>query len=487
MSFVSLFNGTVLPSSCTPSTFQYPTLQGADFLTLNTNYISNFSAHIVNGYYPGHPSANVVGASFCNVSVSYTRPGQNNTINAQVWLPTTWNGRMQGIGGGGFGSGLYDTVFQGMYASVGDGFATVSNDAGLPQPMNVTAPEWALTSTGNVNLYALQNFASISLSDGASIAKSVIRQYYGQNSSYGYWSGCSGGGRQGMMLAQEAPDAYDGIMAGSPAMNWPSFFVADYWPQAVQQELGVVPLNCELDALSGAAVAQCDGDDGLIDGVISFPERCKFDPRILVGTIVANCSDTGASQVISPAAATVALAAWDGAKDVVRNESLWYGFSRDAMLTTESGLAGPDYFISPEEWVKRFIFKDANADTSNILPSDVAELFHKSVQWYQSLIGTADPNLDEFKANGGKIVSFHGLVWLLWFIYTYIYIPCRLSTDRSSRPTASSPRGERKTTTTRSRHATLRCTITTAFSSRRDCSTAMGATVPTRTRPSAPS
>jgi hypothetical protein len=52
-------------------------------------------------------------------------------------------------------------------------------------------------------------------------------------SIYSYWNGCSTGGRQGLMEAQKYPTDYDGILADSPAINWPRFSVAEQWPQVV--------------------------------------------------------------------------------------------------------------------------------------------------------------------------------------------------------------------------------------------------------------
>lgn len=87
---------------------------------------------------------------------------------------------------------------------------------------------WAQTSPRNVNLYALQNFGSVALNDAAIISKSITKDFYSQPPTYSYWSGCSGGGRQGIMLAQRYPHAYSGIVAAALAVNWPQFFVAMY-------------------------------------------------------------------------------------------------------------------------------------------------------------------------------------------------------------------------------------------------------------------
>ena len=97
--------------------------------------------------------------SFCNVTFTYTHPGQNDSILVWLALPKAWNGRFQGVGGGGWATG-YPTQ---MVPAISQGYAAVSTDGGHDGANQPTADPWALVSPGNVDLYALQNFASVAL------------------------------------------------------------------------------------------------------------------------------------------------------------------------------------------------------------------------------------------------------------------------------------------------------------------------------------
>jgi hypothetical protein len=44
-------------------------------------------------------------------------------------------------------------------------------------------------------------------------------------------------GRQGMALAQQYPEAYDGIVASALAINWPQFSMGGYWASFVMNQL----------------------------------------------------------------------------------------------------------------------------------------------------------------------------------------------------------------------------------------------------------
>lgn len=403
---------TSTQAACTATTFHNPDLLGSAFLAIEARPIENYSVPNTFPFNPNHPFTPLSPISFCNVTVTYTHPGQGDTLHVQIWLPETgYNGRMQSIGGGGWVAGNNLQAYLGMAPAVAEGYATVTIDAGLPSDQ---AKDFAQVSPGNVNLYNLQNFASVSLNDAAIIGKSIVKDYYGEGPKYSYWSGCSTGGRQGLMLAQRYPNAYDGIAAAAPAINWAEFIVGDYWPLFVMNQMKEYPHPCEFAAITAAAIEACDGDDGVVDGIISEPEKCKFEAKTLVGKKI-NCSDTGFSLAISSAAATVAQATWTG-PHISPESPLWYGLVPGSDFTwlantscDANGKCVPVPFQIPEDWIKLFILKNATVDLTSMTIAEYAQIFHKSVQEFGSIIGTNDPDLSEFRSRGGKMITYHGL------------------------------------------------------------------------------
>jgi Tannase and feruloyl esterase len=139
---------------CSSSAIPYPTLRGAEFLSLMATEILNHSVPSAQSA-SDFPPFEVKGLDFCNVSLTYTHPGQNDSINVHVWLPMDhWNGRFQGTGGGGFATGMFDSF---LAVAVSQGYSAAATDGGhsAAREKMVSCSDWALTSPGNVNLYAL--------------------------------------------------------------------------------------------------------------------------------------------------------------------------------------------------------------------------------------------------------------------------------------------------------------------------------------------
>jgi pimeloyl-ACP methyl ester carboxylesterase len=261
----------------------------------------------------------------------------------------------------------------------------------------------------------LQDFAAVALADMARLGKAITESYYGKKPEYSYWTGCSTGGRQGLMMAQRYPELYDGIVALAPAINWNSMVPSLYWPQQVMNRLGVYPPQCELQAYTKAAIDACDELDGLKDGVITDANACTFDPFCKVGQSF-DCD--GETLVFTSEGATVARATWTGMIDD-SGKKQWYGLNKDADLsgtanttTTGNSSYGVPFNVA-DSWPRYFLAKDADFDVTNMTNAQFFDFVHQSRNEYASIIGTSDPDLSRFKARNGKMITWHGLADVL--------------------------------------------------------------------------
>ncbi|KAL3425438.1 feruloyl esterase b precursor [Phlyctema vagabunda] len=415
--FVSGSMNETVAGACSSSHLVIPPVFGTSILgfsavpVLNYNQTTTGSGDV--------PTAKFSSLDFCNVTITYTHPGQDDALTTQIWLPLTrgaWNERLQGAGGSGWITGQFEEVLP--YA-VAEGYAAACTDGG--HAASSPPQEWALRSEGNVDLFALQNFASVALHEMTLFAKSAIAAYYGTPPAYSYWNGCSTGGRQGMMLAQRFPTDYDGILAIAPAINWDQFIVAEFWGQFLMNQAGVYPDACEFDAITARAIEACDEIDGIKDGVISAPGLCRFDPTTLAGQAF-TCGDKPEQRAFSPEATRIANQMWQGAQ-TEDGQSLWYGLTPDTTLarlvgtscSASNGSCTGQAFQVSSDWIQLFLQKSQSFDSTSLTREQYTNLFAQAHDRYNSLIGTSNPDLSLFKAHGGKLISWHGLTDQLIF------------------------------------------------------------------------
>ena len=418
-----------LSAACTPSTFSSLQVFGAEIRHIETALVANFSASVANTFRIFQPAVQINNASFCNVTVTYTHPGQGDNVSAHTWLPIgNWNGRLQAVGGAGWAAGAVPLSFEMMKGAIGDGYATITVDAGLTGGIE-GAKEWGLLNPGNANLYKINNLGTVSMNEQSIIGKALIRSFYGKGPDFSYWSGCSQGGRQGIMAAQRYPTAYDGIAAACPALHIPDILASIQWPQQFMNSIKQYPYPCELDALTAAAISACDALDGLVDGIISGPTTClhTFDPFSLVGHPIP-CPTTNTTLTISHAAASVANATWHGPYSP-SGRQLWYGIPIGADLTGSADLirgqpgialtncttgpnstcTGTSSFLS-NPYLSLFVAKgDPAFNISNLTHAEFSALIHAGKQQYSSFLATDDADLSAFRDAGGKLVTIHGL------------------------------------------------------------------------------
>jgi pimeloyl-ACP methyl ester carboxylesterase len=406
-SLISYGNAAIMnDAACVQSKFTFPEILGAKLVDVSANAVYNYSTSSI---LPGTDVPAKAPIDFCNATITYTHPGWNDTINVSLWLPLAgWNGRLLAVGGGGFAAS-FGYVYQ--TAAVDKGFVAVATDSGHASgQVAATDPSpWVIESPGNQNLPLIEDFTSRTLGELSTIAKHATRDYFGSEPSYSYFTGCSGGGRQGLELAQTFPEAFDGILAAAPAAYFETFLVSGYWPTLLMKQLNITLSRCEVEAFTAAAVEQCDRLDGLEDGIISHPAYCEFDAHALVGS---NFSCDGEQRQYTEAGAKVVEAAWSGFNSA---EISWPGVEVGADLTeslivTECA-EGDVACTSTSLWtgmLANFVVADPDFDPSTLSKEDFSQLLAKSVAMWRSKLGSANPNLHRFQEAGGKLITWHG-------------------------------------------------------------------------------
>ncbi len=319
-------------------------------------------------------------------------------IRFELLLPDTWNGRFAMGGGGGF----VGTIQNAVRDSVNRGYATVGTDTGHQWQPGYMAG-WALD-----NLEAKLNFGYLAVHRTAEVAKTIIRSYYRTNAAYSYFVGCSRGGGQAMMESQRYPNDFDGIVAGAPAFDWTGIaagmvsIAKVLYPDPAHLDSTALTKEA-LQKLQAAILAQCDAEDGLKDGVIQNPASVHFD-----------------------------LSKVEGLTDQQRTaiQAIYLGLRIGGRLVSPGYTPGAE--CDPDQWIawlvgpvppflarehvpdltfafstqifKYLVFNNPDWDYSNYDFSN----FDRDTRLAASFLNATNPNLDTFKARGGKLILWHG-------------------------------------------------------------------------------
>jgi len=244
-------------------------------------------------------------------------------------------------------------------------------------------------------------------------AKALIAKFYGQGPKYSYFAGCSDGGREALMEAQRFPSDFNGITAGAAAMNFTTqntFYHG--WNARVNTGADGKPILTadKLPILHKAVVAQCDGGDGLRDGLIGNPLACHFDPG------VTECKPgQNASLCLTPAQVKVASDLYAGAHDGEGNklvlsgplpgsELAWAGVyipqpGQDRVMSSMISTGSLKYLVYEKNPPPSYTLADLKFDR---------DTFAATTRLH-ALYDATDPELSPFANAGGKLILWHGL------------------------------------------------------------------------------
>jgi hypothetical protein len=361
---------------------------------------------------PGAParisSATVVGATaqapeLCDVK-GYVAP----QVQFELKLPTkSYQGRYLQVGCGGFCGSITPTTFPACDAQLGGDFALSTTNDGHVGASGFDGVWAANDRQLRVDMY----YRAVHVTAVAS--KAIIGAFYGQAPKRAYFSGCSEGGREGLMEAQRYPDDFDGIVAGAPAAYW-SPLNAEYQPWNARSNTAPdgtsIITPAKLPALHQAVIAACDDKDGLADGEIEDPRDCDFDPASI------QCP-AGSDQPTCLTAAQVQAARriYGGPRDAHGRRLYPAGEPLGSELQWASWIATPpgtpatgsiaaqagDNFLrylafpvgQPGETLQSWRFTDREFDRLRAEERDANAL---------------DPDLRAFRRHGGKLILYHG-------------------------------------------------------------------------------
>lgn len=329
--------------------------------------------------------------AFCRVAATLT-PTSDSDITFEVWMPASgWNGRFHGVGNGGFAgtisyAALADAITRGdASASTDTGHATSGGSFGMGHPEKIA--DWG--------------YRSIHVMTDA--AKAIVRTFYGSAARHSYFTGCSTGGHQALVEAQRYPTDYDGIVAGDHGANRTHLHASFVWTLAATQKDpgGAIPAS-KFPAIHKAVLAACDALDGVADGFLTDPRRCRFDPAALA------CSgaDADGPGCLTRPQVDALKKLYNGMRNPRTGELLYPGATVGSELMpnslwTDTALSFPNFGDLFTFWV----FEDPNWNWRTFdFDKDMAKTDAKLAASVVAL----DPDLNAFAARGGKLLLYHG-------------------------------------------------------------------------------
>jgi feruloyl esterase len=319
--------------------------------------------------------------AFCRVAGTILATAESD-IRFELWLPEDWNGKFMQTGNGGAAGAI---VYGSLIDPLLRGYAVANTDTGHQGAGGDFA--WAVGNPQKLVDYQYRAVHELTV-----VGKALTAKRYGRPAEKSYWLGCSTGGRQGLKEAQRYPEDYDGIVAGAPASNWSALMSLSI---LIQRNMGPNGLGVDkVGMLKEAAIAACDGNDGVADRVISG--TCAFDPASL------QCAAGATSQCLSPtevgAAQRIYAGVVDGRGEVVMpgtgpgSEPLWAAY------------ASPQFSIGTN-YFRNVVAKDASWDPASF---DVDRDLALAEAADNGAAKAMDPDLSEFVGRGGKLITYHG-------------------------------------------------------------------------------
>jgi feruloyl esterase len=338
----------------------------------------------------------------------------NGTVEIEMKLPVEgWNGKFAHAGsryshvgcegascGSAFTAAECDNI-------VVRGYACLADDEGYKG----TELDFSALA-GNPNAKIDFAFRATHLSTLA--GKEIASKYYGKAPTHSYFMGCSTAGRQAMVEAQKFPTDYDGIIAGAPPLRFAENLLTVLWSTAATQGPDGKTLfpaephkryqQADMKLMHEWGLDQCDMIDGVKDMMFPGPDLCQRDmtkiqckgPKqdgCLSAEQIASFNRIFRGPVNAKGESLTDLHA------VIGSDGNWaYNY------TAEGG--GTENMDAQRENLFRFL--DLGNDLSSQDGKIDWETAFQRIALQSAMFDATNPDLRRFKANGGKLIVFHG-------------------------------------------------------------------------------
>ena len=327
--------------------------------------------------------------------------GKPYAIGFAIALPDSWSGQFLFQGGAGLNGTIlppYGTNAAGDTPALSRGMAIVSTDTGHKGAVF----DFSFMKDQQAGL----DFAQAAVGRVTVIAKQIIAHYYGQPAKRSYFSGCSTGGREAMLVSQRYPREFDGVVSGDPAMNtgysnlglaWAAVMFNQIAPKdssgkpLPSQDYSASDRKLLIDSLLQA----CDTADGVKDGMIFNLAACRYDPAVLT------CKGPKTDSCLTPQQVDAMKKAFGGPKDS-RGHQVYEPFPYDTGVAVDSPMSIPGFLpasggFSP--FAPNLSLKINVDERQMAVDADAQQMLTDTNKW---------TNLSTFSGHGGKLLFYHG-------------------------------------------------------------------------------
>jgi len=337
--------------------------------------------------------------AFCEVRATIS-PVSGSHVGAVYRLPMNWNGKVLGIGGGGFAGNL---TLNAAANGLSRGYAVIQNDMGHESTGSLD-PKFTIKAPGQPNVEAIVDFGHRATHVATDVGKQLVSSYYGRAPQHAYWQGCSTGGRQGLAEIQRYPNDYDGVIAGAPVYTPLVYSNAILRVQAFHKNPASNLLPEHVPLIQKHLLAACDAKDGVADGILTDPRSCTWDPGELA------CKGGASADCLTPAQVETVRRVYAGVKT---KDGQWA-----AMPLMRGGEA---------DWVNRMVgTKDQPLGLNSVLGAPFMSYIVKNDPSYDVMsfdperdmkalsnglaaeVHQQNPDISAFVGRGGKLLLWHG-------------------------------------------------------------------------------